>query len=763
MINYCFNILFLFCFIGTAQGQVVEVKSKPDEQIGACEQLIYRVTPSVVQHFKSEIIPADNGFDVFEVESVKGKIVLRGNNGVSLASAYNYYLKEYCRCLYSLWGNQMRLPDLLPEVPEKVRIVNSRKIRHFFNYCTYNYSGTWWNWKDWEKVIDFLAMNGINMPLSTVGVEAVWYHTLIELGLSDDQARTFLASPVYLSWQWMSNLEGTSGPLPKSWIDSHEKLGRQIMDREISLGMTPVVHGFSGHVPVVFKEVFPDARISIKPGWAKEAFKGAAQLDPLDPLFSKVGKVYLRNQIERLGSTHYYMTDPFHEGHPPVEGKKYLQDVGRAISRLLSEIDNKAIWMMQDWSLREDIVTAVDKDKLIIMNLAYSPQKIAKYANLGYRFTVGQLNNFGGRTFMHADLPDQAGNIPSKVIAENKNCVGSGMWMEGIGDNPVNYHLCLEMNWQNGKVDLSEWLKDWSERRYGGVSTKATQAWQSLMSNVYAIGGRGFGSIVAARPAIKSPKSGPNRGPGIDYDPKILVNAWNLLLSENKELKSSAAYRYDIVDFGRQVLSNLALFKQREMALAYIRKDKLLFEKTSMNFLVLLSDLDRLLGAEEAFVFGKMLKDAERWGVNTEESNYYRRSAAALPTIWGSDTAEPTLFDYGWREWSGLTGTFYSKRWEIFIKELKISLDKGVDYKDPENHVWGRPAFRADGVLSKIADFEMEYVANPPQAIKTTSTGDGVEIAIELFNKYKNELMAQPDKSPVEWGKMTKVEYDMGN
>lgn len=763
MINFCFKILILLCFIGPVQGRASAAKSKSAIEVSAFEQLVHRVTPSIVGHFKSEIIPADNGFDVFEVESLNGKIVLRGNNGVSLASAYNYYLKAYCRCLYSLWGDQMKLPAVLPQVLKKVRVVNSRKIRHFFNYCTYNYSGTWWDWKDWEKMIDFLAMNGINMPLSTVGVEAVWYHTLIEMGLSDLQACTFLASPAYLSWQWMSNLEGTGGPLPKSWIDSHEQLGRQIMDREISLGMTPIVHGFSGHVPVVFKEVFPDARINIKPGWAKNAFKGAAQLDPLDPLFSKVGKVYLRNQMERLGSTHYYMTDPFHEGHPPVEGKKYLQDVGRAISKLLSDVDSKAIWLMQDWSLREDIVTAVDKDKLIIMNLAYSPQKIAKYANLGYRFTVGQLNNFGGRTFMHGDLPDQASNIPSKVMAQNKNCVGSGMWMEGIGDNPVNYHLCLEMNWENGKIDLKEWLKDWSERRYGGVSPKAAQAWQSLMSNVYSIGGRGFGSMIAARPAIKTPKSGPNRGPGIDYDPKILVNAWDLLLAENKKLNSSAAYRYDLVDFGRQVLSNLALFKQREMALAYLRKDKIAFEKTSVKFLALFSDLDRLLGTEEAFVFGKWLKDAEQWGLNPEESNYYRSSAAALPTIWGSDIPDPTLFDYGWREWNGLTGTFYRKRWEIFINELKTNLDNGRAYNDPEIYVWGRPAFRGDKVLSGIADFEMQYVVNPPKNIAEKSTGNAVEIAMELFQKYKNELMAQPDKSPLEWGKMTKVEYNMGN
>ena len=38
--------------------------------------------------------------DVFEVlDGEDGKILIRGNNGVSLASGFNYYLKNYARIL----------------------------------------------------------------------------------------------------------------------------------------------------------------------------------------------------------------------------------------------------------------------------------------------------------------------------------------------------------------------------------------------------------------------------------------------------------------------------------------------------------------------------------------------------------------------------------------------------------------------------------------------------------------------------------------
>jgi hypothetical protein len=44
--------------------------------------------------FIFETIPQENGKDVFEIESRNGKIVPRGNDGVSLALAFNTYLYD---------------------------------------------------------------------------------------------------------------------------------------------------------------------------------------------------------------------------------------------------------------------------------------------------------------------------------------------------------------------------------------------------------------------------------------------------------------------------------------------------------------------------------------------------------------------------------------------------------------------------------------------------------------------------------------------
>ena len=71
-----------------------------------------------------------------------------------------------------------------------------------------------------------MAMNSINMPLFTIGLDAVWYNTLLRFNFTDKEARAFLAGPGHAAWQWMQNLQSYGGPLPKTVIDKHAALGK---------------------------------------------------------------------------------------------------------------------------------------------------------------------------------------------------------------------------------------------------------------------------------------------------------------------------------------------------------------------------------------------------------------------------------------------------------------------------------------------------------------------------------------------------------
>ena len=243
------KVFLLFCILSLMSCQ-------KDPQIQAAYDLIERITPGYSQQFSLELIEPENGNDVYEVAGENGKVVLRGNNTVSLATAYNQYLKYHCNAHVSWFGDQLNLPATLPVPAETTHRIINGKYRVYFNYCTLSYTGAWWDWERWQREIDYMAMNSINTPLSVVGLEGVWYNTLLRFGFTDEEARSYLVDPAHFAWQWMPNIESFGGPLPKSWIDSHIALGKQVVNRQLELGMTPIQQGFSGVVPRKMMESF---------------------------------------------------------------------------------------------------------------------------------------------------------------------------------------------------------------------------------------------------------------------------------------------------------------------------------------------------------------------------------------------------------------------------------------------------------------------------------------------------------------------------
>ena len=335
--------LFLFCSLLLTLAAMAN-PSAPE----AAAALLGRLLPAHTNAFVFEQIAAESGRDVFELESRAEKICIRGNTGVALAMGLNWYLKHYCHCHVSWYGDQLHLPQPLPRVAPKERHVSWAQQRYFLNYCCFGYSLPWWDWKQWERLIDCMALNGVNMPLAVTGQEAVWQAVCRRLGMSEAQTTAFLAGPPYLPFQWMGCLDGYGGPLPQNWIAQHEELGQRILARERELGMRPVLQGFTGHVPAALAQLFPKAPLQrIK--WIEWE---THLLDPLDPLFGSIAKLLLEEQMRRFGTDHLYAADTFIEMTPPSGDEKYLADLGRAIFAGMSASEITAF-------LRTNIITEI--------------------------------------------------------------------------------------------------------------------------------------------------------------------------------------------------------------------------------------------------------------------------------------------------------------------------------------------------------------------------------------------------------------------
>ena len=74
------------------------------------------------------------------------------------------------------------------------------RYRYYQNVCTSSYSFVWWDWTRWEKEIDWMALNGINLPLAFTGQEEIWRRVYAKLGVSQEDLGEHFAGPAFLAW-----------------------------------------------------------------------------------------------------------------------------------------------------------------------------------------------------------------------------------------------------------------------------------------------------------------------------------------------------------------------------------------------------------------------------------------------------------------------------------------------------------------------------------------------------------------------------------
>ncbi|GLJ55572.1 hypothetical protein SUGI_1193410 [Cryptomeria japonica] len=143
------------------------------------------------------------------------KIIIKGTTGVELAADLHWYLKHYCGAHVS-WdktgGAQL---DSVPR-PGSLPFLHSGGVtvqrpvpwNYYQNAVTSSYTFAWWDWERWEKEIDWMALQGVNLPLAFTGQEAIWQKVFLRYNLTKPDLDDFFGGPAFLAWSRMGNLHG---------------------------------------------------------------------------------------------------------------------------------------------------------------------------------------------------------------------------------------------------------------------------------------------------------------------------------------------------------------------------------------------------------------------------------------------------------------------------------------------------------------------------------------------------------------------------
>lgn len=690
--------------------------------------LLERIDKGASRKFVIEQVKSPTDF--FELDQKGDKVVIRGNNYVSIATGVNWYLKYYAGIQLSWNGMTAQLPAVLPAVPQKERHETDLKYRYDFNYCTYSYTMAFWDWDRWEKEIDWMALHGINLPLAVVGADVVWYNVLTKLGYTKDEINEFIAGPAFQGWWLMNNLEGWGGPNPDSWYKQRETLQKQILKRMREYGIRPVLPGYSGMVPHNAKE-----RLGLNvsdPGlWC--GYRRPAFLQPTDPRFNEIADLYYKEMSRLYGKADFYSMDPFHEGGN-VAGVD-LNAAGQAIWGAMKKANPKAVWVAQAWQAnpRQKMIENLPAGDLIVLDLfAESRPQWGDPESTWYRkegfgkhdWLYCMLLNYGGNVGLHGKMKHVIDEFyKAKTSSFGKTMKGVGMTMEGSENNPVMFELLCELPWRPARFDKDEWLKNYTVARYGKADKAVQDAWLLLSNTIYNCPAKNtqqgtHESVFCGRPDydVYQVSSWSEMEPY--YKPEDIIRAAGIMLSAADRFKGNNNFEYDLIDIVRQAVAEKGRLVYPIMIDAYKAGEKELFAASSQRFLDLILLQDKLLAARPEFKVGTWIEKARNLGTTPEEKDLYEWNARVQVTTWGNRVAadEGGLRDYAHKEWNGLLRDFYYNRWKVWIDRQKAQLN---------------------GAPVKAIDF---YAIEEPWTKQTNpyssqAEGDVIELAKEVYAK----------------------------
>uniref|UniRef100_A0A672S4B0 N-acetyl-alpha-glucosaminidase n=1 Tax=Sinocyclocheilus grahami TaxID=75366 RepID=A0A672S4B0_SINGR len=461
---------------------------------------------------------------------------------------------------------------------------------------------------------------------------------------------------------------------------------------------------------ILFSEfLFPQANVTKLNPWSHFncTYSSAYVLDPRDPLFQRIGALFLSQVIKEFGTDHIYNTDTFNEMVPASSDPAYLASISRAVFNTMTLVDPQV----------KALLHGVPLGRMIVLDLFAESMPVYSSTNsfYGQPFIWCMLHNFGGSSGLFGTVESINSGPFNAICFPNSTLVGLGLTPEGIEQNPVIYELMSELAWRKEPINLSKWVSH--DLYVCCMDENLTAAWQLLFHSVYNCTLPQYKnhnrSALVHRPSLRMQTD-------IWYKPTDFYKAWELLFEAAPGLATLQTFRCDLVDVTRQALQLLTTEFYEEIRNAF-QAQKLRDLLTAGGVLVydLLPELDRLLSSNEHFLLGVWHEQAQSQSVDEHEAQLYDINARNQITLWGPDGE---ILDYASKEWGGLVEDYYLQRWGLFVKTLVECLDRG------------RP-FKQDVFNQAVFQVEKGFVYNQ-RKYPSKPLGDTYEVARRIFLKY---------------------------
>ncbi|WP_194421292.1 alpha-N-acetylglucosaminidase TIM-barrel domain-containing protein [Microbacterium abyssi] len=621
----------------------------------------------------------------YHYSATAGALTIAATDAVSACVAVHSFLREIAGVAVH-WDTA--LPVRVATIPDVPPVEREARVsqQYIFNFCTFSYTMAHWTWEQWEREIDWMALHGVTLPLAATGHEAVLLDAYRELGLSEQDALRFIGADAYAAFTLMGNLDSAIGSPTREQIDARAQLGRRILDRERSLGMTPVLPAFNGNVP---RELFAD-RVTPRE-W--QGFTTHV-LHPGDPAFAEVATAIARAQQARFGTDHLYAADPFIEMLPVDDSVDYPAIVADALLGSLVDVDPDATWVLQSWPFSYQpefwsaervraFLEAIPPNKLIVLDLwaEEDPQWESFDGFFGRPWMWCALLNFGGRSEPIGDVQKAVDEF-ERARDSGRGPVGLGLTMEATRNNPYFFELVADLAWAE-IPDVRTWTARFAVERYGRAMPDAVEAWQALLDTVYSPSGQrvfpeDFLGLMTRRPTTALAPGAAVVEDSVQslvwFDPARLQQAVALFASaaETNADLVAGPLGHDLADatiaWASRLFDAVAARANRSAAEALGNPAQ------AKEVLAVIDALDAVLATRPELRLSTWLGGTDGSPSSDEVSI---RASRQILTSWNNEPRRQ-LDDYSARAWHGLLG-YYRHRWQAWFEYDGDDLERRLD------------------------------------------------------------------------------------
>ncbi|MFK4084851.1 alpha-N-acetylglucosaminidase TIM-barrel domain-containing protein [Kribbella sp. NPDC020789] len=695
----------------------------------AVAAVIKRLIPEQASQVELRALPSTGEY--YDVTRHGTRVRIAASGPSAMLAGFNAYLDQVARVDVSWNGDSLsRLPEQLPAPQQPLHRSATVANRFALNDTDDGYTGAYRTWADWEHEIDVLALHGINEVFVPVGAEAVYVDTFLQFGYSENELLNWVPQPSHQPWWLLQNMSGFPAPMTAELVRQRAELGRKIVDRLRELGITPVLPGYFGTVPPGFAGKVPGARTVAQGNWV--GFRRPDWLDPTSTPFAEVAKAFYASSERLFGRSTHYKMDLLHEGGQP--GPVPVGAASKAVQDALETARPGSTWVFLGWQSnpRPDTLAGIDRSRILIVDgLSDRTDQNRNQTWPDSTYAFGSIWNFGGHTTIGAATTTWEDRFWRWRSETGSRLDGIAVMPEASDNNPAAFDYLTGLAWRNGPVDRDAWFADWSQRRYGGADPAAATAWTAIGRTAYSLahGSEAQDGLYAARPSLTADSAATWSPGSVQYDATDFAAALPALLSVDRKRRRTSAYRYDLMDVTRQVLSNRSRTLLPRLKAAYDAKELTTFDDLKTQWLEQMALLEQVTATNRQTMLGPWLADANDASL--------KKSARTILTVWGTRAGfDAGLGDYANREWAGLISTYYAPRWKAYLDDLSAALrehrapstfdwyQRGADWAAAETPLAVKPT----GDIHRVAEQVLGYLRAHPEPLSLTATASPANV-----------------------------------